>query len=216
MAAEVRYRNADPDDLLGIAEVFLAAFPESVDHYVGHEIGPHAIRDAFAIPLDAEPEALIVAEVGGRIAGYALTPSKFSDIARTAIFHGHLGRMFGRWLAGRYGIGLRPVRITARNWLAIWREAREEELHAEARILSIAVSPDFQGMGIGTGLMRHGLAYLESKGEKRVRLEVRPGNAAAIHVYEKLGFETRGRTRDTQGEWLIMIRETEEEDDSAS
>ena len=54
MAAEVLYRNADPEDLSGIAELFLAAFPESIEHYVGHPIGPNAIEDAFAIALGAE------------------------------------------------------------------------------------------------------------------------------------------------------------------
>jgi ribosomal protein S18 acetylase RimI-like enzyme len=213
MAAEVRYRSADLDDLSGIAEVFLAAFPESVLHYVGHTIGTRVIEDAFAIALDAEPEALLVAETDGRIAGYAYAPSKFSNVARTAVFRCHLCRMFGRWISGGYGVGLRPAWIAARNWLSIWRESREEALHAEARILSIAVSPDFQGMGIGTELMKRAMAYFAAKGEERVRLEVRPENAAAIHLYEKLGFETKGRTRDTQGDWLIMIRELPEKGD---
>ena len=205
MAAEVLYRNADPEDLSGIAELFLAAFPESIEHYVGHPIGPNAIEDAVAIALGAEPGAFLVAEVGGRIAGYSFTPSKFSNLVRTALLGGRLLRMSWRWITGRYKIGLKPVKIAVRNWLNIWREARKEEHQAEARILSIAVHPDFQGMGIGTGLMRRGIAYLKEKGERTIRLEVRPENAAAVHVYEKLGFEAKGRTRDTQGEWLIML-----------
>lgn len=211
MAVEVEYRNAARKDLTGIADVFLAAFPESVEHYVGHPIKPDVIEDGFAIALDAEPESLFVAMLDDAVTGYVLAPTQFSRIVRTAIFHGHLLRMFRRWITGRYGIGIKPVLISARNWLSLWREAREPEMHAEGRILSIAVSPRCQGMGVGTKLMELGLSYLRSRGERVVRLEVRPENAAAVHVYEKLGFECKGHTHDTQGQWLIMLCELPEE-----
>jgi len=55
--------------------------------------------------------------------------------------------------------------------------------------------------------VQKGLAYLAACGAPRVRLEVRPDNTAALRLYERLGFATVGRTRDSQGEWLIMIRE---------
>jgi len=205
MAAEVHYREATREDLPGIAEIFLAAFPKSVRHYVGREIEPRVIIDVFAIALDSEPGAFLMAEVEGKVAGYIFSPAKFSDVVRAAILRSHLLKIFGRWIIGRYGIGLRPAFIAVRNWLSIWREAREEQHHAEARILSIAVSPQHQGLGIGTGLTRLGLEYLRECGEKTVRLEVRPDNLCAIHVYEKLGFQAKGRTKDTQGEWLIML-----------
>lgn len=212
MAAEVQYRNARRKDLSGIAHVFLSAFPESVRHYAGRIIKPKVIEDAFAIAFDAEREALFVTEVNGKIAGYIFAPSKFSRIPQVAITRGHLLKLIWRWITGRYGIGLRPVLVAARNWLSLLREARESELHAEARILSVAVDPNYQGLGIGTKLMQMGLDYLQSRGEKLVRLEARPDNKAAVHIYKKLGFETKGRTRDTQGEWLIMVCTLSEND----
>jgi ribosomal-protein-alanine N-acetyltransferase len=205
MPADIRYRNANRKDLRAIGHIFLAAFPESVEHYVGHPVGPSVIEDAFAIVLDAEPEAFFVAAVDGKVAGYIVAPTRFSRIVRTAILHGHVLRMSWHWISGRYRVGIKPVWIAVRNWLGLVSEARQGELHAEARILSIAVDPTCQGMGIGTGLMKLGMDYLRSRGEKLVRLEVRPDNRAAIHIYEKYGFEARGVTRDTQGEWLVMI-----------
>ncbi len=212
MSAEVRYRSAKRKDLGEIAHIFLKAFPESVEHYAGHPIGPKAIEDAFAIGFDAEPGAFFVAEVNGKVVGYIIAPTRFSGIIRTAILHGHLLKMLWRWITGQYKVGLRPVWIAARNWLGMIGEARQSETHAEARILSIAVDPECQGLGIGTGLMKLGLDYLKSRGEKLVRLEVRPDNKPAIHVYEKYGFQIKGETKDTQGDWLVMLLDLSGED----
>ena len=203
--AEVLYRNAGRSDLGAIARIFLDAFPESVEYYTGHPIGPLAIEDAFAIVFDAEPEAFFVAELNGRVVGYIVVPAGFSGILRTAVLHGHLLKMFCRWITGRYGVGLRPVWMVARNWLGLAGETRHPEAHAEARILSIAVEPGCQGLGIGSGLTKAGLDYLRSRGEKMVRLEVRPDNQPAIRVYEKYGFKITGETTDVQGKWLVML-----------
>jgi len=206
MTETVEYRQARAEDLLGIGEVFLSAFPESVRHYIGHPIPTAVFADIFAICLDAEPAALCVACRGPRVAGYSFAPAEFSGLVRTAISHGHLWRIAVRWLRGKYGFGIHPVFIAAHNWVSLLRDAREEQFASEARIFSIAVHADYQGYGIGTGLLRMGLDYLASRHVPRVRLEVRPQNAPAVHLYEKFGFVTVGRTHDTQGEWLIMLK----------
>jgi ribosomal protein S18 acetylase RimI-like enzyme len=206
-AEHVEYRRARKDDLAGVAEVFIAAFPESVEHYVGQAIGPAALVDVFAICLDAEPEAFIVADVDGAVYCYVFAPVSMSGIFRTAVVHGHLLVLLWGWIGGRYGIGFQPVRVAVRNWLSLWGQHREGEHRTDAHILSIAVAPGAQGKGLGTGLMKEALKYLTQRGVHVVRLEVRPDNLPAIRIYEKLGFETRGRTGDTQGEWLIMIKD---------
>jgi ribosomal protein S18 acetylase RimI-like enzyme len=206
-SGNVLYRRAARDDLEGIAQVLLAAFPESVDHYVGRRVEPRVIVDVFSICFDAEPEALFVAAADGKIVGYIFAPTRLSRIFRAAIFHGHLAQGLWRWVTGQYGIGTRPVFVAARNWISVWNEARKDKLHVDARILTIAVDPAYQGRGVGSELMKLGLDYLQSRTVELVRLEVRPDNPAAIHVYQKLGFEIKGRTRDTQGDWLIMIKD---------
>jgi ribosomal protein S18 acetylase RimI-like enzyme len=198
---------AQAEDLDGIARVFIKAFPDSVRHYVGRNINPALPADLFRIAFDAEPLALIVAVVDSEVAGYILAPSKFSHLFSAAVMHRDVYETFWRWITGRYGIGVRPVVIAARNWFYLWRESREGRVQVEARILSVAVDPDFQGCGIGTRLVQLGLEYLKSVGSDKVRLEVRPANIPAKHVYEKLGFEPVGHTRDTQGEWLIMVKD---------
>jgi len=211
-AGNVRYRQANSRDLPELAEIFLVAFRESVQHYAGKPIGAKPIIDALAIFLDTEPEGFLVAVVGNRIAGYIFAPSKLSRMYRIAIRRGHLLCIIWRWASGRYGIGIRPALIAVRNQLSVWWDYRRDRKSAgEARIFSVAVHPGFQGMGIGTGLVQAGLDYLASRGAGRVRLEVRPDNIVALRIYEKLGFKITGQTRDTQKDWLIMVKEMVED-----
>lgn len=204
---EITYRQAQHGDMEGVGDVFLNAFPESVRHYMGdREISPRVVADIFAICLDAEPAAFFVALRENHVVGYIFAPAHFSRLSSVAIWHGHLLRMCWRWLTGQYGIGLHPVAVAARNWLLLLRESREREVARDARILSIAVGPLAQGHGVGNGLMQRGLEYLDGQGVDLVRLEVRPQNAPAVHLYEKYGFTLAGNTHDTQGEWLIMLR----------
>lgn len=205
MEESFTYRHAQPDDLVGIATIFIAAFPASIRHYVGHPLKPNLVADLFAICLDAEPDSFFVALTGTRVAGYVFAPAHFSRLPGIAIRHGHLCRLAWRWLTGQYGIGLRPVVMAARNWLALLRESHNPALASDARILSIAVHPDYQRHGIGSTLLTRALAELTARGIDTVRLEVRPENTAAIHVYEKYGFFIVGKTRDTQGDWLVML-----------
>lgn len=203
----VKYLQAKIDDLPDVAGIFLSAFSESVRHYSGGPIGLEVIEDAFTICLDSEPEAFLVAQVDGKVAGYVFAPAHFSHLVRVALLRGHLWSMFGRWVTGRYGIGVRPAIVASRNWLQLLRESREAGAGCDARILSIAVDPEFQGCGIGSGLMERALRRLEALDAGCVRLEVRPQNQPAKHIYERLGFREVGRTRDTQGDWLVMQKD---------
>jgi ribosomal-protein-alanine N-acetyltransferase len=60
-----------------------------------------------------------------------------------------------------------------------------DELHVN----TIAVAPARRRRGLGTILMRHVLAEAASEGVRRATLEVRRSNAAALQLYERLGFK---------------------------
>lgn len=59
-----------------------------------------------------------------------------------------------------------------------------DELH----INTIAVDPAVRRQGLATELMRHVIAEAVREGAERATLEVRRSNAAAIALYERLGF----------------------------
>ncbi|HHW13901.1 MAG TPA: GNAT family N-acetyltransferase, partial [Firmicutes bacterium] len=58
-------------------------------------------------------------------------------------------------------------------------------------------------------LVAAALARFDRLGVPVVQLEVRPWNDPALHLYTSLGFVETGRTRDTQGEWVVMSRRSE-------
>lgn len=201
------YRLAREADLPGIARVFRAAFPESVDHYFAQPPAPLVVAEPFYLCLQSEPDALYVAESNsGEIAGYIFAPARSGRLPWVAIRKGIIFRWFWRWVTGRYKIGLAPIRALAVNKLDFLSSARKPGAKAEARILSIAVHPDHQSKGIAGKLCELGLRRLDRLGARPVRLEVRPDNTPAVRLYTRLGFKETGRTRDSQGDWVIMLR----------
>ena len=78
----------------------------------------------------------------------------------------------------------------------------------ELMINNVAVATDHRGRGLGRTLVRAALDEGVQEGCRVAWLEVRPSNAAAVHLYETLGFSTVGRRRryysDTQEDALVM------------
>lgn len=62
----------------------------------------------------------------------------------------------------------------------------------EADITNVAVHPDYRQRGIAFAMLKELMEKGKKRGIERYTLEVRAGNAAAIHLYEKLGFASAG------------------------
>lgn len=62
----------------------------------------------------------------------------------------------------------------------------------EADITNVAVHPDYRQRGIAYAMLKELMEKGKKRGVERYTLEVRAGNAAAIHLYEKLGFVSAG------------------------
>ena len=58
----------------------------------------------------------------------------------------------------------------------------------ECHILNVAVHPKWRGLGIGGKLTRIAVDFALKKELKRVFLEVRKSNEAAVKLYQKVGF----------------------------
>lgn len=65
----------------------------------------------------------------------------------------------------------------------------------EAHIGTVAVSVEARRLGIGELLVNEGLRRGKERGCLQAFLEVRRGNLAAIHLYQKIGFEVDGVRR---------------------
>lgn len=91
------------------------------------------------------------------------------------------------------------------GYMDVWRIAGEGQLN------NIAVMPAARGHGIGGKLMQEMMDYLQKQGDVEISLEVRASNEAAIHLYQKLGFEEIGRREKyylDNGEDALLMRRT--------
>jgi len=82
----------------------------------------------------------------------------------------------------------------------------------EAHVTNVAVAPTHQRRGIGRKLMVQLLEAAQTAGMLCATLEVRAGNAPALHLYESLGFERtavrRGYYPDNKEDAVVMWRHT--------
>jgi [ribosomal protein S18]-alanine N-acetyltransferase len=78
-------------------------------------------------------------------------------------------------------------------------------------VMNIAVEPEFRRRGIGQSLLERLFEVTANDARRGYTLEVRVSNAAAIRLYERLGFQARGIRRayytDNREDALIMWRE---------
>ena len=72
-----------------------------------------------------------------------------------------------------------------------WSEQVPDDEVAVIHIL--AVSPDHQGSGIGSEMVREAIELARAKGMKAIRLDALATNTPAHKLYERLGFEYRGK-----------------------
>ena len=63
----------------------------------------------------------------------------------------------------------------------------------EGEILTVAMAPEARGQGHARPLMTHHLDELARAGARQVHLDVEEGNAPALALYRRLGFEEVGR-----------------------
>ena len=72
-----------------------------------------------------------------------------------------------------------------------WLQQVPDEKVAVIHIL--AVSPDEQGKGIGSEMIREAIRLAQNNGMQAVRLDAFASNTPAHKIYERLGFEYRGK-----------------------
>lgn len=83
----------------------------------------------------------------------------------------------------------------------------------ECHILNICIDPAYQGRGLGRQLMEHLLDLAVDYGASLALLEVRPSNAAARALYDRLGFGEIGTrpnyypARDGREDALVLARQ---------
>lgn len=128
---------------------------------------PPTVADTHDEAFPARP--LTVADVDDMLALVSVThPGPFGP--RTIDFGGYLGVKENGHLVAMAGERMRPP-----GW---------------AEVSAVCTAPDHQGKGLGRRLVREVIHNIRKRGEQPF-LHVMADNAAAIHLYESMGFTTR-------------------------
>lgn len=203
------YDKLTPKDAPCLADIFIKAFPDTVSIFYKDPAsgGAHdALCDIFRFYVMNDPKGGYAARVDGKtVAGYILAPKNVNKLKYKFMFSRELFIALGKFMAGKYHLSFFSLMRVFFDKTAFVFHAKKTGPDIPARILSVAVLPEYQGKGIGKELTKLGIESLQTLGAKKIRLEVRENNAAAIAVYEKLGFETIGKYTDTRGAWMVMI-----------
>ena len=79
----------------------------------------------------------------------------------------------------------------------------------EAHLSTLAIHPEWRGLGLGKFLLLTVLRDALRRGVRRITLEVRPSNRVAQHLYRALGFIFTGVRpayyRDGEDAWLMAL-----------
>lgn len=194
-------------DLSAVARVHSAAFPASALT----KLGPEAVRRYYDWQLKGPHEVHALGAVQGeRLAGFCF------------------GGVFSGAISGfvRSNASFLMLAVLSRPWLIaspIFRErlrcgqkalgptavpAKPPSYDPRARpfdILSIAVDPVFQGLGIGSLLMRRAREIAIQKGFTAMTLMVNTDNEQAVRFYQGIGWEKslmNGNWRGNMVHWL--------------
>lgn len=187
------------------AKIFSQAFADEHASRYREGARPRSFVDLWSFIRTIEPRGFLGAYIDGELAGYAIFIPSLKRVQREAIRSGAVMRWAMDALRGGFGLRLSAVPRILANKVLFVRSGRRFRSKGDAQLLNIAVVPHYQGKGVATALVQAGLRAMRELAVPEVRLEVRPWNEKAVHLYHKTGWRDAGRTRDLEGEWLVMV-----------
>jgi ribosomal protein S18 acetylase RimI-like enzyme len=201
---------ASPEDLNRVATLFLESFEDTIEHFFkGGRPHAAALEDFFSFLLKEEPGAFWIARQEEKtpesILGYIVVVADLRFLWHRAFKGGYVFHWIKRFLQGAYRVNIKVAYRVLHNKFAFWRHSRSLPQYC-SQIISLAVTGNCRGQGLGRALLQKGMLYLYKCGKEYIKLEVRPWNKAALGLYSSSGFKPAGTTRDSQGEWLVMVK----------
>jgi ribosomal-protein-alanine N-acetyltransferase len=170
-----------------------------------HNARPLSFVQVWSFIREIEPRSFLAARIDGELVGYAIFVPSLKRVQREAIRSGAVLRWALLALCGGFGLRLSALPRVLANKVLFVRSGGRYRRKGDAQLLNIAVLPEHQGKGIAAALVQAGLRAMREAGVPEVRLEVRPWNERAVRLYRRTGWREVGRTRDLEGEWLVMV-----------
>ena len=191
MITDVILRPIETPDLPMIAQVHMDAFPESALT----KLGPSIVRSYYDWQLNGPHEKVR--------ATAALVTDECAGFSFSGIFNGSTSGFIARYRPHLIRASLRRPQLVFNDmFVARVREGLRLMIHAGRKrrrppqtvspqpatnygILSIAVAPKFQQLGVGQLLMQDAEYAALDSGCRKICLTVHPGNVKAVRFYEK-------------------------------
>jgi ribosomal protein S18 acetylase RimI-like enzyme len=180
-ASKILIRRAKPDEAALAADLIYLSMGVEIDWLFGQEPGyptRYVLQHLYQRKNNRASYCLAyIAAWNGREAGLLIAyPGRFLP---------RLDRMTGLHLAQIFGLG-GAIRLLRR--LPAYRDLIETDPD-EFYISNLAVSPDFQGHGVGKALMDYAETLARAAGLQKCSLIVTYGHAPARRLYERLGYQ---------------------------
>lgn len=181
-SSEVHLRPAAPCDLDRIVEIHLASF----HGFFLSRLGPRFLRVLYADLMVNRSAALLVAVRNdvllGVVGGVDDEPTYFRDLRQ---------RKWLSFLTASVGAVIRNPAALQRLWRGRHRSEQHSVTEPPATLLTLAVTPQSQGQGVGRRLVEAFSTDLLRRGVEQYKLTTdAEGNNAVIRFYEQLGFES--------------------------
>ncbi len=134
--------------------------------------------------------------------------AKFLETIKQAgdefFFHPHpLNAEYAKSLMGYAGEDLYYILVSGNEILGYGMLRGWDEGY-DVPSLGIVIHPSTRGRGLGKFFMDFLHTAASWKGAKKVRLKVDPNNLAAVHLYEKLGYEFTHSEQDQLVGYLVL------------
>jgi len=189
MSADIDFRYCDRADYPACAAIGEAAFASDAHAFARKIKGIqlHRIYTAAAEVCDGVSTYSELAIVDGEVAGFIFgrIERHFTLIYKCRLVPRYLS-LLGSFLLGRFGRRWELVKLVG-ILLREGQELRGNVPPSEGRIEYFAVSPEYQGRGVGRKLMDRFVQYAGRHGVQA--LSVFTGETVSFWFYERYGFQ---------------------------
>ncbi len=193
-------------DAKKIAELYIAAFPDSVRFFFKKKAPTKLlilVTNSFGLKLLWGGQAILAQDSNNQVVGYCIYSMKPNMFWKNLSYKTLNSTLRMGCLVICSILPSEVIKLAVNQLvMAVCKKRDWHPPPENARIVSIAVSPEMQGLGIGTKLLNAAVADLHSH---NVFLNVRSNNKAGRKMYENVKFQYYGKTKDLLGEWLMMV-----------
>ena len=201
MSSDIDFRSCDRADYPACARISAAAFAlvaDSLDRKLNG--APVEIYEAMVEVCDRLSTYSELAIIEGEVAGFIFgrIERHFTLIDKCCLVKKYL-TLLGRFLLGRYGSRQKLVRLVG-PLLREGQELRRNIPPSEGWIEYFAVSPKYQGQGVGRKLMDRFVQHAARWGVQA--LSVFTDETASFWFYERYGFQRWAEFNSPLGSYL--------------